>query len=127
MRRLRVLALALAVAGAAVGGILLLAEDGPARIKTGKELRAQLHGLASQDRVRELIGSPTRIQETPQATYWEYDEPFEIRVVFGPRGRLAWWSMMNPPDAQDLLPQTPEGRVARQRNLDQQLRTREPA
>lgn len=127
MSRVVVILLAVGVAAGVGSGVLVLADEGPARIKTGKELRASLQGLESQERVRELIGSPARVERTPDATFWEYDEPFQIRVVFGPRGRVAWWSMANPPDARDLLPQTPAGQTERKLKLDQQLRTREPA
>lgn len=67
------------------------------RVTSAAELRENLHGLESQQRVRELLGDPPRIEERPRAEIWDYDHPFDgvtrIRIALGERRRVAWHAM----------------------------------
>lgn len=54
---------------------------------------ARLHGLMSQDDVRALLGTPATVfRDNPRAQCWAYHTPYEVRMCFGPKRRLAWWA-----------------------------------
>ena len=66
------------------------------RITNASEFRACLRGLESQDRIRELLGDPTRVERRPRSEIWDYTDPFEgathVRIAFGERRRAAWFA-----------------------------------
>jgi hypothetical protein len=47
----------------------------------------------SQDDVRALLGTPATVfRDNPRAQCWAYHTPYEVRMCFGPKRRLAWWA-----------------------------------
>ena len=54
---------------------------------------AELHRLISQDEVRAILGTPASVfRSNSRAQCWAYNSPFEVRMCFGPKRRLAWWA-----------------------------------
>jgi outer membrane protein assembly factor BamE (lipoprotein component of BamABCDE complex) len=54
---------------------------------------AQLHGLMTQEQVRSLLGTPATVyRDNARAQCWAYHSPYDVRMCFGPRRRLAWWA-----------------------------------
>jgi hypothetical protein len=53
----------------------------------------RLHGLMSENDVRAVLGAPATVyRDNPQAHCWAYTAPYEVRMCFGPKRRLAWWA-----------------------------------
>ncbi len=64
----------------------------------GRASVSQLHGLMTQDDVRTLLGQPQTIfRDNARAQCWAYSAPYEVRICFGPKRRLAWWSASGMP------------------------------
>jgi hypothetical protein len=62
-----------------------------------------IEGLMSRAEVIAVLGTPDRVfRRNPRAECWAYDGPYEIRMCFGPKRRLAWFSHNIPSDI-DLL------------------------
>jgi len=59
-----------------------------------------LEGLMTRDQVVAALGLPDQVfRKNPRAECWAYRSPYSIRLCFGPKRRLAWWSGSTPPDA----------------------------
>lgn len=59
-----------------------------------------LEGLMTREQVVDVLGLPDEVfRKNPRAECWAYASPYEIRLCFGPKRRLAWWSVATPPDA----------------------------
>lgn len=93
----RTLVLAGVVASLGIGVVAYVRGDSDDRVTSTAELLASLNGLESQNRVRELLGEPSRIERRPHADVWDYYAPFQgvthIRLALGERKRLAWHSV----------------------------------
>ena len=54
---------------------------------------AKLRGLMTQDQVRTILGTPAVVfRDNPRAQCWAYHSPYEVRMCFGAKRRLAWWA-----------------------------------
>jgi hypothetical protein len=93
--------LAIAVAIVLAGGALIVAvialrsaeEKQTTYAGLGAASIGQLHGLMSQDEVRSLLGAPASVyRDNPRAQCWAYHSPYEVRMCFGQKRRLAWWA-----------------------------------
>ena len=59
---------------------------------------AKLRGLMTEDEVRGILGTPAVVfRDNPRAQCWAYHSPYEVRMCFGPKRRLAWWASNVPP------------------------------
>jgi hypothetical protein len=107
--------LAIIIAIVLAGGALIVAvialrsgdNEQPTYAELGAASIGQLHGLMSQDDVRSLLGTPASVyRDNPRAQCWAYHSPYEVRMCFGQKRRLAWWASnvprpgrrTNPPD-----------------------------
>ena len=83
-------------AGALIVAIVALrqAHNEPATYaEVGAASVAKLQGLMTQDDVRAVLGTPAVVfRDNPRAQCWAYHSPYEVRMCFGPKRRLAWWS-----------------------------------
>jgi hypothetical protein len=59
-----------------------------------------LEGLMTREQVVAVLGLPDDVfRKNARAECWAYTSPYAIRLCFGPKRRLAWWSVTTPPDA----------------------------
>lgn len=62
-------------------------------------LPVKLDGLISREQVIAAIGLPDEVfRKNPRAECWAYEGPYTLRLCFGPKRRLAWWSGSIPSD-----------------------------
>lgn len=56
-----------------------------------------LRGLMTRQEVVAAIGLPDEVfRKNPRAECWAYTGPYSVRLCFGAKRRLAWWSVSIP-------------------------------